>query len=355
MANEEYIEVEFDVFEYTGQSARVKRNLTVGVLIDEILREFDDIPSDPTNRYVLYLKGLDKPLDNEKTLTDLDIQPQDELVFDRYRTFLRQDLPEEINAYFVEEKSAEVFDVHWQPAIIGRSSTDIDHNFLLAVNLQFLPEGKTISRRHAVLTYANRRFWLEPQTGNNPVYLNGKEMPFGKKFEIKDGDKIRLGFNLVTLTFKLRKISISQNIPTDPGVAVKEAPHQTEVQMPAQEKADSATLMVDQQGGTSLVVAPELVIETVSNPQMVGQVIQLVSFPMVIGRNHPMLVFERDISRQHLEFIFDPRANKYYIRDMNSTNGVWLNEQKITPNIAHEIEPGSRIRLGKLATFLFRG
>jgi len=357
MANEEYIDVEFDIFEYTGQRARVKRNLSVKLLIDEILREFDDIPSDPANRYVLYLKGLDKPLDNDKTLTDLDIQPQDELVFDRYRTLLRQELPEDVSAYFVEEKSAEVFDVHWQPAIIGRSSTDMDHNFSLAVNLQYLPEGKTISRRHAVVTYANHHFWLEPQAENNPVYLNAKEMPFGKRFEIKDGDKLQLGFNHVTLTFKQRKINVSQQSSTEPVVAPKPVVSQTVVEMPAQVPSDSATHMMNEEGGTALIdfnSSPELVIETAVNPQVVGQAIPLSIFPMVIGRNHPLLIYERDISRQHLEFMFDPRANKYYIRDMNSTNGVWLNEVEIAPNIAHEVEPGNRIRLGKVATFLFR-
>ena len=57
MANEDYVDVEFDIFEYTGQRARVRKTLTIEVLINEILREFDDIPSDSTNKYVLYLTG----------------------------------------------------------------------------------------------------------------------------------------------------------------------------------------------------------------------------------------------------------------------------------------------------------
>ena len=46
MASEEYIDVKLNIFEYTGQRARVKKNLTIRALIYEILKEFDDIPDD---------------------------------------------------------------------------------------------------------------------------------------------------------------------------------------------------------------------------------------------------------------------------------------------------------------------
>jgi len=349
MANEDYVDVEFDIFEYTGQRARVRKTLTIEVLINEILREFDDIPSDSTNKYVLYLKGVEKPLDQEKTIAELDIQPQDELVFDRHRTFLRRMLPPDVNVYFVEEKSAEVFEVQWQPAIIGRTSTDMDHNFSLAVNLQYLPDAKTISRRHAQLTFSDNRFWIEPQAENNPVFLNGREMPFQKKFEIKDGDKIMLGFNRVKLTFKHRKLSAKQQ---QPSTVVDEPEKKTAVE---ELPVESATQILDfssQIGGAPSI--PQLVIETASDTGIIGQSILLENLPLVLGRNHPLLGGEKDISRQHIEIIQDPRVQKYYIRDLNSTNGVKLDGYTIPPNVAHEIIPGSHIQLGKIVTMLFR-
>ena len=43
---DEYIDVKIDVFEHTGQRARLRKNLTVVNLIEEVLKEFDDIVAD---------------------------------------------------------------------------------------------------------------------------------------------------------------------------------------------------------------------------------------------------------------------------------------------------------------------
>jgi len=53
----------------------------------------------------------------------------------------------------------------------------------------------------------------------------------------------------------------------------------------------------------------------------------------------------REISRQHMR-IFWEDDNQYYVEDLNSSNGVWLNEQRLTPREAASIEVGDTIRLG---------
>src|SRR5512147_1775526 len=87
---DEYIDVKIDVFEHAGQRARLRKNLTVTTLIEEILREFDDIAADSPEKYAIYLKGFDRPLIRDSTLIQLDIQPQDELVFDYVRQTIRR-------------------------------------------------------------------------------------------------------------------------------------------------------------------------------------------------------------------------------------------------------------------------
>ena len=84
MITEDYIDVKFDIFEHVGQRARIRKTLTVDAVIEEILKEFDDIPSDSPEKYSVYLKGAERPLDNTKTLAELDVQPQDELLFDHF-------------------------------------------------------------------------------------------------------------------------------------------------------------------------------------------------------------------------------------------------------------------------------
>ena len=165
---DDYIDVKIDVFEHTGQRARLRRSLTVHALIEEILREFDDITADSPEKYAIYLKGFDHPLKPIGTLAELDIQPQDELVFDYVRQTIRRMLDVQNYAILREESTGKEFDIQWQPAVIGRPSTDVDHNIILAVNVQLLPDGKTISRRHAQITFAEGRYFIEPLAEQNP-------------------------------------------------------------------------------------------------------------------------------------------------------------------------------------------
>ena len=74
---DDYVDVKINVFEHAGQRARVRRSITVKTLIDEILKEFDDIDADSPEKYSIQLEGIEKPLNVNQTLAQLDIQPQD--------------------------------------------------------------------------------------------------------------------------------------------------------------------------------------------------------------------------------------------------------------------------------------
>jgi pSer/pThr/pTyr-binding forkhead associated (FHA) protein len=49
-----------------------------------------------------------------------------------------------------------------------------------------------------------------------------------------------------------------------------------------------------------------------------------------------------DISRRHC--LFEHKADCWYVIDLNSTNGVRVNGEKILPNVARDIKPGDVIR-----------
>ena len=89
---DEYVEVKIDIFEHTGQRAKILRNLTISNLIDEIFKEFDDVASENPAKYGVYLKGNPKPLRNNATITELDLQPQDELTFEYRQQNVREAL-----------------------------------------------------------------------------------------------------------------------------------------------------------------------------------------------------------------------------------------------------------------------
>ncbi|MCS6992282.1 MAG: FHA domain-containing protein [Anaerolineales bacterium] len=339
---DEYIDVKIDVFENTGQRARVRRTLTPRELIREILKEFDDIPADAPEKYAIYLKGDDRPLKADDTLIQLDIQPQDELVFDYIRQTLRRPLRPEQFAYLREEKTGRLFEISWQPAVLGRPTNEADHNLTLAVNVQSIPDGMTISRRHAQFIVSEERYYLEVLAENNPVLLNGKEVPVNARRELKSGDKLAFGRNKVTFTFfthppagaDLRQpVSAASPRPSTPV-----APSAPPVPVPAPVSAH-----------------PALVVEQASQPTNLGQRLELFTFPYLLGRDLPQLRGEADVSRRHAEIHFDPATAQFTITDLGSTNGTFLESGAIPPNIPCALPRGSRVRLGPRVVLRLEG
>jgi len=351
---DEYIDVKIDVFEHTGQRARLRKNLTIASLIEEILREFDDIAADSPEKYAIYLKGFDRPLTFDSTLTQLDIQPQDELVFEYVRQTIRKMLDVSEYAILREDSTGKEFDIQWQPAVIGRPSTEVDHNIILAVNVQLLPEGKTISRKHAQITVSDGRYFIEPLADQNPVYLNGRELPVNSRREVKNSDKIALGRHKLTMTLVTQGQRGSRSVAREPlsqpsprPVSAPAAPPPV-IRAPAQSAPSAdATSLADS------IPMPSLVIEAGTSPERVGTRIELSPLPFTLGRSLEVLNKENEVSRKHAEIIQDPQSGRYYVTDLQSTNGVTINGQKIVPGTPYQITPGVRIGLGSILTLRF--
>lgn len=341
---DEYLDVKIDVFEHTGQRARLRKNLTVVNLIEEVLKEFDDIVADSPEKYALYLKGFDRPLTRTQTLAQLDLQPQDELVFDYFRQTVRQMLDPKDYASLQEETTGKEFDIQWQPAVIGRPSNEMDHNITLAVNAQLLPNGGTISRSHAQITFTENRYYIEPLAEYNPVLLNGREIPVNNRRELKNGDKLMLGNHHLAFTFKTltdrKKVTSSAQIPKPAERIEKEV-------------VDSQHTIVEEPIVVEKRNNPKLVIEASTDPSVRGQVITIENFPYTLGRLHPQFTSENEVSRKHAEIAFDQRSQKYFITDLQSTNGVTIENKSIPSSVPMEIIPGCRIGLGTTLVLRF--
>jgi len=196
---EEYVQFRIDVFDTSGNQAKVRKNLTVSALVDEVLREFDDLDRKTPEAYAVYLKGQTKPLDRDKTIEQLDLQPGDELEFRYARRLQRGFISAQSKAYVREERSRALFQITWQPALLGRTDVDPAYNELLAVNLEAFPDGQRVSRRHAQITSDKDEFFLEGLSPNNPTYLN--DHPITGRSKLNNGDRIRLGKSQIVLTF----------------------------------------------------------------------------------------------------------------------------------------------------------
>jgi pSer/pThr/pTyr-binding forkhead associated (FHA) protein len=363
---DEYIDVKIDVFEHTAQRAKVRKNLTITALVEEILREFDDITADSPEKYAVYLKGFDRPLTPGSTLTQLDIQPQDELIFDYVRQTIRQMLDVSQYAILREESTGKEFDIQWQPAVIGRPSTEVDHNIILAVNVQLLPDGKTISRKHAQTTVTDGRYFIEPMADQNPVYLNGRELPVNTRREIKHGDRIAFGRNKLTMTLVTQQGQQRDARPSVREPASQPAPRPVSAPSPSIPRPASPPMPSNpptpipqpiRTGETTDIMdaftVPTLVIEASASPARVGQKIEMGTFPFTLGRSLEILGTENEVSRKHAEITYSPQSGRYFLTDLQSTNGVSLNGQRIAAGTPFEITHGAKIGLGSLLVLRF--
>lgn len=377
---DDYIDVKINVFEHTGQRASIRKSLQVKMLIEEILKEFDDIGSDSADKYNLKLKGVDRPLDPNLTVNQLDIQPQDELTLGYVQQSLREMLDPADYAVLREVTTGKEFDIQWHPALIGRPSTEVNHNIMLAINMQLVPSGMTISRSHAQITFSNGSYYIEPLSTNNPTFLNGKEIPFNGYREIHNGDRISLGQHKVTLTFETRKrpsgsakpgtsqpasrpvsqpASQPPSQPRPPSQSYSQPPSQprppsqpvnSPVSQPVPEAQDRDATRI----GSSGPGVSHFVLEKCTDITKIGQTIALETYPFILGRSIPLLSLEGDVSRQHAEVRFDAGSNKYFIKDLRSTNGVTINGVKIEPDAVYEIVPDTLIGFGQYVVLRFQ-
>jgi len=336
---DDYVDVKINVFEHTGQRARVRRSITVKTLIDEILKEFDDIDADSPEKYSIQLEGVDKGLNPNQTLAQLDIQPQDELSIVYLHQTIRKMLDPKDHALLREETSNITFDIQWTPAVVGRPSTEVNHNIMLAVNMQILAIGMTISRKHAQFVFSEGSFFIEPLASNNPTYLNGKLLATNSMNKLKSGDRVAFGQHKVSFVFNTK----SQPVVASSGFSEP-------ISKPITPPVDELHTRVAPTGAGQAV----LVIEKSLNVGNIGQRIPLQNLPLVIGRVIPLFSSEGDISRQHAEINFDPGMNMYTISDLNSTNGVTINGQRIEPQKPYELQPGMKIGLGKVMLLVFQ-
>jgi phage tail-like protein len=74
-----------------------------------------------------------------------------------------------------------------------------------------------------------------------------------------------------------------------------------------------------------------------------------------VGRtkDNNLALDSREISRQHVRIVWRAEDDKYYVEDLNSSNGTWLNDTRLPPRDPRELRPGDVVRMGPfLLTFI---
>jgi hypothetical protein len=64
------------------------------------------------------------------------------------------------------------------------------------------------------------------------------------------------------------------------------------------------------------------------------------------GRDNGLVLSDSQASTHHAEIAPGPGGNSYQITDLNSTNGTFVNEQRLIPNAPRPLNPGDMVRIG---------
>ena len=90
------------------------------------------------------------------------------------------------------------------------------------------------------------------------------------------------------------------------------------------------------------------------SPKQVQRYIPLQKLPITVGKMAgavDLLLNDQSVSRLHARISRD--GNRFFITDLNSTNGTFRNGMRLEPNASEIIEPGDEIVIGKLK-FIYR-
>ncbi|HKQ77287.1 MAG TPA: FHA domain-containing protein [Blastocatellia bacterium] len=168
-------------------------------------------------------------------------------------------------------------------------------------------DGNTVSRRHCEIACQGATCILR-DSSRNGTFVNGERV---RQAQLRDGDQIRIGGNVLLVNF-------SSGIATG---------------------ALSGKMTASNRPSSDIELKPQIVVKGLeeSVTQTFGE------DRITIGRradNH-IAIDEDNISRLHVSI--ERRGGQYFIRDLGSANGTYLNERRT--DIA-QLADGDRLRIG---------
>jgi pSer/pThr/pTyr-binding forkhead associated (FHA) protein len=204
------VSLKIDVFDKPAQTAQALKELTPQQLIGAILGEFHELEylSDSPADYRLVRADTGAPLENNAQLAD---QTWDNmhLRLEELDSYLPEGTERPSRPIYLRElRTGKSYKIHWQPAIVGRSSEGQPFNRRIAVDLRNYPTGLRASRRHLHIEEEGDSYILDV-VSNNPVTLirDGQEVVTAAthgRIPLRNGDTIRLDRSEIQLKFIVR-------------------------------------------------------------------------------------------------------------------------------------------------------
>ncbi|RJK94928.1 FHA domain-containing protein FhaB/FipA [Vallicoccus soli] len=148
---------------------------------------------------------------------------------------------------------------------------------------------------------------------------------------------IRLGFLAVLWLFVLTAVSVMRSDLFGTRVATRGGPGGRAATRPKAPKAAKAPRVARQRGSTLVVTRGTLA----------GTSLRLGETPVTVGRAQDCtVVLDDDYASGHHARLF-PRDGAWWVEDLGSTNGTYLDRQKVTAPV--QLPLGVPLRIGKSA------
>lgn len=209
-ASKDRLEIKVDVLDQPDQRALALADLMPEDVIAAILQEFREIDYlgiDPAD-YQLAYADTGKELEGNLPLRSQVTEGAHLKLCERERALPGGGRRPDDVLYLREMASGRVFKLHWLPAIVGRPDRNLRDNQLLAVNLETLPAGLRVSRRHVMIEEQNGQYSVRCLSGN-PATLRrttGDSRPLNTAIQtpIAGGDVLYLDRSEIALKFIVR-------------------------------------------------------------------------------------------------------------------------------------------------------
>lgn len=252
--------------------------------------------------------------------------------------YARNFLPKNVDGFFVPVPHPKVHVSAPETQLNNQQSSVITIGRQSGVSL--LLEHNSVSRLHAEITCSNGEYLLRDTGSSNGTFVNGSQVTRDTIYRLHHRDNVRFGD--VQFRFELRTKASNTG------------------DLGASRPLNSSFLHVQGSELHSSIsrIIPESVLRTLDNTPtlvLVGQNTAPEVVPLIYGRRYALgrdkqndIVLE-DVSssRQHAEIFSAPDG--FYMRDLNSRYGVFVNKVKI--NNAYHLSHGDRIVLGDMLIY----
>lgn len=266
----------------------------------------------------------------------------------------------------------------------GRESLlNLGENTIGRENADVLVSHSTASRKHAKLTVSDGKYILEDLGSTNGTYIGDRKVEPGAPVEVKPGDEIRFGSAIMRLEEPSSEVVITAAEAAREVEEVEEreelAEESVEVELAAEEPAPPSVEQEDEEHEEAhesveaeIKIEPGVESEFEATPeQSLEEPIQPVEIheevptlarlvpkaggdelvvkqgENTVGRRpvNDLMVADPYVSGSHA--VINASDGSFSVTDIGSTNGTFVNGERLAPNEPHELSDGDEVMFGQ--------